>query len=80
MHYVYLLRSQEYSDQTYIGLTDCLEKRLESHNSGANRHTAKFRPWELVCYTAFDTREKAASFEKYLKIGSGHAFAKRHFW
>ena len=80
MHYVYLLRSQHQPDQTYIGLTDDLRARLKSHNQGANPHTAKFRPWDLVCYTAFNSRERAAAFEQYLKVGSGHAFARRHLW
>ncbi len=80
MDYVYLIRSESQPAQTYIGLTSDLKKRMASHNSGANQHTEKFRPWKLVCYTAFDSREKAAAFEKYLKVGSGHAFAKRHFW
>ena len=26
-----------------------------------------------------ETKEKAAAFEAYLKTGSGHAFANRHF-
>ena len=30
-------------------------------------------------YFAFETKEKATAFEAYLKTGSGHAFAKRHF-
>ena len=80
MHYVYLLRSEKQPAQTYVGLTQDVEKRLRSHNEGANKHTAKYRPWELVCYTAFNSRERAAEFERYLKVGSGHAFAKRHFW
>jgi len=80
MHYVYLLRSQNHPAQTYIGLTDDIENRLQSHNNEANQHPAKFRPWKQVCYTAFNARDKAASFEKHLKIGSGHAFAKRHLW
>ncbi len=80
MHYVYLLRSQSAPEQTYVGLTSDLRERLESHNQGANSHTAKFRPWEIVCYTAFQSRDRAAEFERYLKAGSGHAFAKRHLW
>lgn len=80
MHYVYLLRSERAPAQTYIGLTDDLPARLASHNQGANKHTAKFRPWELITYTAFQSRERAAQFERYLKAGSGHAFAKRHLW
>jgi hypothetical protein len=37
-------------------------------------------PWKLKLYVAFDSIEQAQHFEKYLKSGSGHAFAKRHFW
>ncbi|MDF7798370.1 GIY-YIG nuclease family protein [Pontiellaceae bacterium B1224] len=80
MHYVYLIRSEVDCSKTYIGLTSDLKKRLVSHNEGANRHTAKFRPWKVECYIAFETREKAAEFEQYLKHGSGQAFAKKHFW
>ena len=80
MYYVYLLRSQEYQNQTYIGLTENLQKRLISHNEGANKHTSKYRPWDIVCYLAFPERRKAAEFERYLKVGSGHAFARKHFW
>jgi hypothetical protein len=32
----------------------------------------------LITYTAFDDREKAAAFEKYLKSGSGREFSRRH--
>jgi predicted GIY-YIG superfamily endonuclease len=77
---VYLLQSKSNSQKHYIGKTSNLEKRLQEHNSGQSRHTAKFRPWKVVVSVWFDDDEKAAAFEKYLKIGSGHAFAKRHFW
>lgn len=80
MHNVYLLRSRTDPKQTYIGLTEDVQKRLKSHNEGANFHTAKYRPWELVSCISFQARERAADFEKYLKVGSGHAFAKRHLW
>jgi hypothetical protein len=30
-------------------------------------------------YAAFETLALAQEFERYLKSGSGHAFAKRHF-
>lgn len=80
MHYVYLLRSLKNSSKTYIGLTADIEQRLEVHNTGGSVHTAKFRPWELVMYLAFASEEKASDFEKYIKIGSGHAFAKKRFW
>ncbi|MEA1948427.1 MAG: GIY-YIG nuclease family protein, partial [Thermodesulfobacteriota bacterium] len=41
---------------------------------GKSKHTAKYKPWELVTYTAFSERSKALSFEKYLKSHSGKAF------
>jgi hypothetical protein len=31
-------------------------------------------------YTAFADETAARAFERYLKVGSGHAFANRHFW
>jgi putative endonuclease len=80
MHYVYLLRSRANTLQTYIGLTDDLRERLKNHNEGGSHHTAKYRPWEIVCYVAFSSRQPAAEFERYLKSGSGHAFAKRRLW
>ncbi len=80
MHYVYLLRSVNAPDQKYSGVTDDLKKRLAEHNRGQSIHTNKFKPWELVAYVAFVDRSKAESFEKYLKHGSGHAFARKHFW
>lgn len=80
MHYVYLLRSERAPEQTYIGLTDDLKKRVLRHNQGDGRHSSKWRPWKLVAYQAFADRSRAAEFERYLKTGSGRAFAKRHFW
>jgi hypothetical protein len=37
------------------------------------------RPWELVAAVHFLSEPSAIAFEKYLKTGSGRAFAKRHF-
>ena len=77
MRYVYILRSIEWLDQWYVGSTDDLRGRLRLHNEGGSPHTEKFRPWELVTYIAFKDVEKAIAFEKYLKTGSGRAFAKK---
>ncbi len=78
MHYVYILRSEADPAQWYTGLTDDLRSRLTLHNEGGSGHTAKHLPWKLVTYVAFSDRAKAAEFEKYLKSGSGRAFAARH--
>jgi hypothetical protein len=56
-----------------------LKSRLKQHNAGAVFHTAKFKPWRIKNYIAFDDQPKAHAFERYLKSGSGRAFAKKHF-
>jgi predicted GIY-YIG superfamily endonuclease len=80
MFYVYLIKSIYNPEQKYIGQTDDLKKRLKQHNAGYSIHTAKYRPWVLVNYIAFTSKDAALEFEQYLKTGSGYAFAKRHFW
>lgn len=80
MKYVYLLLSISNPGQRYVGLTSEIDKRLASHNAGQSTHTAKFRPWKLVGYLAFTDESKAVSFEKYLKSGSGRAFAEKRLW
>lgn len=80
MFYIYLIRSIPNPDRTYIGLTSDLKARLKKHNEGGSPHTTKFKPWDLIQYSAFNTRDKASDFETYLKSGSGRAFAKRRFW
>ena len=80
MYYVYLLRSLEAPSKTYIGYTTNLKQRLKAHNSGGSINTKKHRPWKLVTYLAFNNEKKALAFEKYIKQGSGHAFAKKRLW
>ncbi len=80
MHYVYILKSEAVAARFYVGLTSDLKQRLADHNAGKSTHTSKFKPWRLVTYVAFSDRTKAESFERYLKSGSGHAFANRRLW
>jgi len=80
MHYVYLLKSVKDKNKTYVGYTTDLQKRLSKHNEGGSVHTRNDKPWELVACIGVDSKQKALSFEKYLKSGSGYAFAKKRFW
>jgi predicted GIY-YIG superfamily endonuclease len=80
MKYVYLLESTRHPGKRYVGLTDDLNRRLAEPNAGKSPHTATFAPWRCVVALRFADRAKAESFERYLKSGSGRAFAKRHFW
>ncbi len=77
--YVYVLQSLKEEGRFYVGLADDLRERLGRHNAGEILHTAKFRPWAIKNAVAFRERDRAAAFERYLKSGSGRAFAKRHF-
>jgi predicted GIY-YIG superfamily endonuclease len=80
MRYVYLLESEAFTGQRYVGITSDLRKRLAKHNTGKSPHTSKYAPWRLVTYVAFSDEQKAATFERYLKSGSGHAFANKRLW
>ena len=75
MKYVYILQSVA-GEHFYAGITDDLDARLSKHNAGAVTHTSKFRPWSIKSYIAFADEARAIAFEKYLKSGSGRAFAK----
>ncbi len=78
MYYVYLLESVHPPREHYLGHTADLKRRLKEHNEGRSPHTAKHRPRNLVSYHAFAAESLAVKFERYLKGGSGRAFARRH--
>jgi predicted GIY-YIG superfamily endonuclease len=80
MKYVCLLRSLASPDQRDVGLTSHVSERVRAHNAGQSIHTSKYRPWKLIAYCALRDGQRAIKFEKYLKSGSGRAFAKKHFW
>ena len=80
MHCVYLLQSESSVEQRYVGVTSDLRQRLTKHNAKESPHTSKYTPWKLVTYVAFLDARKVESFERYLKSGSGHAFARRRLW
>jgi predicted GIY-YIG superfamily endonuclease len=63
----------------YVGVTSDVDTRLADHNSGRCPHTAKHRPWRQHVVIEFPDEPRAIRFERYLKSGSGRAFAKRHF-
>lgn len=76
---VYVLQSETDPARYYTGLTSNLAARLDAHNSGQCRHTASGMPWVIDVIVEFSDERRALAFERYLKSGSGSAFAKRHF-
>jgi putative endonuclease len=75
---VYVLRSQSDPARYYTGVTADLRTRLDDHNAGRCPHTAKARPWAVDVVVKFADERRALAFERYLKSGSGCAFAQRH--
>ena len=55
-----------------------LARRQAEHNAGSCIHTAKYRPWIIDVVIEFPEERRAVAFERYLKSGSGVAFAQRH--
>ena len=77
--FVYILRSDIHPERHYVGLTRDVAERLHWHNTGPSGVTREHRPWSLLVSLEFAEAAAAARFERYLKTGSGRAFAKRHF-
>jgi predicted GIY-YIG superfamily endonuclease len=76
MYYVYILHNT--SGEKYIGATSDLKTRLAQHNSGTTKTTRNKGEYKVTWYCAFSEKEKAFTFEKYLKSSSGYAFTNKH--
>lgn len=76
---VYIIRSDVDRARHYVGITNDIDGRLAWHNNGPCGFSVDHRPWSLVVAIQFPPEQEAVRFEKYLKSGSGRAFAKRHF-
>lgn len=74
-HYVYILKCSD--DSYYVGSSDNLKTRLRYHNQGLVTSTQSRRPVKIIWYCCFENKAKSLKFEKYLKVGSGFAFAKK---
>lgn len=77
MWYVYILKCAD--GNHYTGCTGDLRERMNRHRNGEVQSTKFRRPVKLLIYIAFADKYKAFFFEKYLKSGSGHAFANKRF-
>jgi len=77
--FVYVLKNADRNPHFYVGVTSDVKARLADHNAGRCPHTASRRTWQLHVVIEFSDQAAAIRFERYLKSGSGRAFAKRHF-
>jgi len=70
MFVVYALESLEIG-RIYIGHTGNLDRRLQYHNSGYVKSTARDRPWALVAYQKVSSKSAAMWIERALKGSRG---------
>ncbi len=77
MQHVYLIRCND--EKIYTGCTSDLKKRFKQHEDGKVKFTSTRRPLKLELYLAFENQYKAWAFGRYLKSGSGKAFANKRF-
>jgi len=70
---LYIIKST-INNRLYKGLTTDLERRIQEHKSGKTKLTSPYKPWNLVYYEKFNSREEAR--EKYFKSGIGREFLK----
>ena len=73
MYIVYAIKSLGHK-YMYVGLTSDLEARLLRHNSGFEKTTKPYRPFELVYTEEAETRIQAREREKYFKSSTGKRF------
>jgi len=76
--YVYFLQLN--NDNIYVGSTNDLKRRLDSHQNGQVLSTKAHLPARLKSYIAVENEAVARELERYFKSGSGKAFAGRRFW
>lgn len=76
MYYVYTLKSLKNQSVIYTGYTNNLKRRFSEHNRGLSEFTKRYRPWELLTYTAVQTKRQALALEAYFKSGTGRAVLK----
>ena len=65
-YFVYILYSDAF-DTYYKGQTFNVLERVQRHNSGREKATARYRPWKLVWSTEKKSRSEAMVIERKIK-------------
>ena len=77
MYFVYILQSEK-DRSLYVGATENVKQRIADHNNGKAKYSNSKHPYVLKWFCGFPNKQLALAFEKYLKQGSGFAFARKH--
>ena len=66
--YVYILKTiSSRFNKTYVGYTNNLKKRLNTHNNNKGAKSTKGHKWELIYKKRFISKSKAMSYEYKIK-------------
>ena len=76
-YYVYILQSLVKEHKHYTGHSMDLDLRLKQHNYGKTKSTSPFKPWKIIYFESFDSREEVVMREKYFKSGFGREYLKK---
>ena len=66
-YYVYMLKSLEKKNVTYVGYTSDIKKRIKLHNLGKGAKFTRGRKWKLIYKEIFNSKKEAISREYYIK-------------
>ena len=66
-YYVYMLKTLNKTNITYVGYTNNLNKRIKLHNSGKGAKLTRGRKWKLIYKEKYNTKSQAISREYYIK-------------
>ncbi len=69
-YYVYILQSCK-KDFAYVGYSENLKARFQTHNSRKVNSTKPYAPLDLIHYEAYRSMKDAKRREKYLKTSRG---------
>ena len=68
MFFVYLIQSRIDKDFVYTGYTPDLRKRFKKHNLGLVKSTKLKKPFRLVYYESYASKQDAVKREHNLKL------------
>ncbi|MBK5284463.1 MAG: GIY-YIG nuclease family protein [Bacteroidia bacterium] len=63
--------------EIYVGISENPVRRLREHNTGKNKYTKAFMPWEIFFMETHPDYSHARKREKYLKSAAGKKFLRK---
>ncbi|MDD4477346.1 MAG: GIY-YIG nuclease family protein [Patescibacteria group bacterium] len=76
MFYTYILKSLK-NQKLYVGSSEDLKTRIDSHNKGKVSSTKSCCPWKLIYYEAHLTKTLSRKAELFYKTSQGRRQLKK---